>query len=92
VQLGPHAVFHPSTLEVPAGDVTFFLHAPPENREPHNMAIRLGLILVARSSFLDGGESAVFTVDGLPPGEYRFYCQFEDHLAEGMAGDLTVTP
>jgi len=93
VQLGLGPVFHPSTLEVPAGEVvTFFLHAPPENQEPHNMAIRMGLDVVARSAFLEGGEAAVFAVGGLPPGEYRFYCEFEDHLAEGMAGDLTVTP
>lgn len=91
VQLGQGSVFHPSTLEVPAGDVvTFFLHAPPENQQPHNMAIREGLTVVARSAFLDGGESAVFTVVGLSPGAYRYYCEFEDHLAEGMAGDLTV--
>ena len=65
VQLGQGSVFHPSTLEVPAGDVvTFFLHAPPENQQPHNMAIREGLMEVARSAFLDGGESAVFTVVG----------------------------
>lgn len=92
VQLGSGSVFHPSSLAVPSGDVvTFFLHAPPENQQPHNMAIRMGLDVVARSAFLDGGESALFTVDGLAPGEYRFYCEFEDHLAEGMAGDLTVT-
>ena len=91
VQLGQGSVFHPSTLEVPAGDaVTFFLHAPPENQQPHNMAIREGLTVVARSAFLDAGESAVFTVVGLSPGAYRFYCEFEDHLAEGMAGDLIV--
>ena len=93
VQLGQGSVFHPSTLEVPAGEViTFFLHAPPDNQQPHNMAIREGLTVVARSAFLDGGESAVFTVVGLSPGAYRFYCEFEDHLAEGMAGDLTVAP
>ena len=93
VQLGPGSMFHPSTLEVSAGDVvTFFLHAPAENQQPHNMAIREGLVVVARSSLLAGGESAVFKVGGLPPGEYRFYCEFEDHLAEGMAGDLIITP
>ena len=90
VALGPGPVFTPSRIVVPAGEVIFYLHADAANSEPHNFAIRLGLDTLAASDYLDGGESAAFTVKGLAPGEYRFYCQFEDHLAEGMAGDLIV--
>lgn len=48
--------------------------------------------VLARSSAIDRGDSAIFTVEDLPPGTYTFWCEVGRHVSLGMVGTLTVTP
>jgi plastocyanin len=86
--------FTPDALTVPAGDAIFFLTntAPADAEIPiHTFAIGPSIgELTAVSSPLRPGDSASFTVTGLPEGEYVFWCTIMDHASEGMVGTLTV--
>lgn len=94
--------FHPEEVTVSADSAVFFLVYEGENRAGatrHNLLIGPelppGAALVS-SPLLDPGESFVFTVTGLEPGEYRFWCTYSDgpngsHWVRGMVGALTVT-
>jgi plastocyanin len=95
-------LFDPDEVTVSADSAVLFLvHAGPGGvmAARHNLHIGPelppGAALVS-SPLLDPGESIVFTVNGLEPGEYRFWCTYEgvngSHLARGMVGTLTVTP
>jgi uncharacterized cupredoxin-like copper-binding protein len=46
---------------------------------------------MATSDRLAPGESAVFTIEALPAGEYQFHCTVGTHTAHGMRGTLEVT-
>lgn len=94
VEVGPGPNFIPEELSVPPGTVTFFLDGSAiEEGITHNMNIGLELPpeapLVA-SDFLTAGESATFTVSGLEPGSYVFWCSVDEHHAIGMVGTLEV--
>lgn len=47
-------------------------------------------LTLAKSDRLAFGERATFTVEGLPPGSYEFYCTLRGHSAQGMRGSLKV--
>ena len=55
-------------------------------------ATEICLALLARSGFVRANRSAVFTVDGLTPGTYSFWCEVADHTQRGMVGTLTIDP
>jgi plastocyanin len=88
---------------VSADSAVFFLVYEGESGPPgasHNLLIGPDLppgAALVSSPLLNRGESFVFTVTGLEPGEYRFWCTYSDgpsgsHWARGMVGTLTVTP
>jgi plastocyanin len=88
--------FHPDQATAKAGTVVFFLQnrlnvdAGPFD---HNIALGLKLhVPLASSAFIHAAKSAAFTVAGVAPGTYTFWCQVADHAAKGMVGSLTVTP
>lgn len=85
--------FTPDQLTAQAGTVVFFLDMQ-EADVVHNMLIasEVGDPPLAKSAVLEPGQSVIFTVHGLEPGSYEFWCTFEGHLAGGMKGTLTVTP
>lgn len=92
------ARFHPDEVTMAADAVVFFLvHEGGEDVSAlhHNLNIGPelppGAALVS-SPMLEPGDAFVFTVTGLEPGEYRFWCTISEHYSFGMVGTLTVTP
>jgi uncharacterized cupredoxin-like copper-binding protein len=90
--------FEPTSLAASAGTAVFFLTNPDAGGTlgagiNHNMVIgsELGQP-IASSSYVPGGESAVFTVEGLAAGTYVIWCTVPHHAENGMVGTLTVTP
>ncbi|MEO8437725.1 MAG: cupredoxin domain-containing protein [Chloroflexota bacterium] len=88
--------FQPDQATAKAGNVVIFLQnvlnvdAGPFN---HNMAIGPKFhVPLANSPIIHSERSAVFTVEGLTPGTYTFWCQVQDHATKGMVGTLTITP
>lgn len=84
--------YHPGTITAPAGTLVIFLVNPADKSlGSHSMAIgtRVGQV-IASSGVVPLGSSAIFTVNGLPPGHYTLWCTVDDHAAEGMVGDLTI--
>jgi azurin len=94
--------FYPDEVTVSADSAVFFLvHEGPSGvgAARHNLLIGPELppgAALAVSPLLGPGESLVFTVTGLEPREYRFWCTYSgvngSHWARGMVGTLTVTP
>lgn len=88
--------FVPDQVTASAGTVAFFIqNIRPPSFQPvdHNMAIGPEIHMVlARSSFVRVDKSTVFTVEGLAPGTYTFWCEVNVHADEGMVGTLTITP
>ena len=89
---GPPPRFSPAELTVEAGDAVFFLSnvsqglhtfaIGPVDRSSH----------CALSTRVKVGDPAAFTVQGLKPGTYSFWCTVEDHAVLGMIGTITVSP
>jgi plastocyanin len=89
--------FDPDQITAPAGTLTFFIDhvgTEAEGSESHQMSIGLevGQLPLVASDIIKPGHSAVFTVTGLGPGSYFYWCYVNSHYAEGMVGTLTVTP
>ncbi|MDO8485522.1 MAG: cupredoxin domain-containing protein [Candidatus Limnocylindrales bacterium] len=86
--------FAPDQVTAKAGTVVFFIQMSPRGSlADHNMAFGPKIYKVlARSSFVRAYKSAVFTVEGLTPGTYTFWCEVSGHAANGMVGTLTTTP
>ena len=86
-----HGSFTPKGPQVSAGDANFYLVNPPSSSAPHQMTIinALGRVL-ASSDSVEVERAALFTVKGLEPGSYDFYCAIDDHRSEGMTGVLEV--
>jgi plastocyanin len=84
--------FHPADLSIPAGDAQFFLVNPADKSlGTHSMAIGPKLYqILAASTAVPLGESAVFSVQDLAPGTYVVWCTIDGHASEGMVGTLTV--
>jgi uncharacterized cupredoxin-like copper-binding protein len=88
----PGPDFVPNEITAPAGTVVFFLDARPADIL-HNMviAINAGDLPLAKSANLEAGRTVVFTVHGIAPGTYEFWCTFPGHFEAGMKGTLTIT-
>jgi len=93
-------VYQPDQLTAKAGTVIFFLqNVPPSWASPdHNMWIgpSIGQAL-AGSADVNRNESVIFTVNGVTPGTYAFWCSIlapsgATHASFGMVGTLTITP
>jgi plastocyanin len=92
---GGSARFAPDQTTAKTGTVVFFLKNVRGvlMQVDHNMVIGPEIYKVlARSSFVRAEESAIFTVQGLTPGSYTFWCEVGTHAANGQVGTLTVTP
>ena len=96
ISLGPGPVFEPENVTGQGEALTFFLDASEINEgSAHNFTIGPELppaAPLAESDFIQRGESAVFTVTGLAPGTYAFWCSVEEHHSLGMTGTLVVEP
>jgi plastocyanin len=86
--------FDPKQVSATSGTVAFFLQMDPNGSlTGHNMAIGPKLYqMMTRSEIIQPKRSAVFTVEGLEPGSYTFWCEVSGHAKEGMVGLLTITP
>lgn len=91
--------FKPDAVTAKAGTVTFFLTSIPISAgfgPHHDMLIGAEIgTPIATSGQVQPDTSAVFTVEGLAPGTYRFWCNTNTghgpHQTLGMVGTLTVT-
>ncbi len=81
--------FDPSTISVKPGNATFYL--VNSGTVAHDMIV-LGSDgkRVAGSELVQGGNTSVFTVNGLTAGSYGIICDQPGHEAAGMKGTLTV--
>ncbi len=81
--------FDPSTISVKPGSATFFL--VNSGSVAHDMIVLSSDgKRVAGSELVQGGNTSVFTVNGLTAGSYRIICDQPGHEAAGMKGTLTV--
>jgi len=83
--------FDPASPSLPAGKAVFFL--VNSGSSGHDLVItrdKAGSEVVAKSSLVAGGETAVFTVDNLAPGTYFLRCDLPGHADSGMVGTLTI--
>ena len=91
--------FDPNELTAQAGDVAFFLRSDQANQGiVHNFFLGSDVHSppLAKGPTLQRGESAVFTVYGIEPGTYTYWCSVpgrdgQGHWFNGMIGTLTVT-
>jgi plastocyanin len=83
--------FDPSTINVPAGKVVFYL-VNAGNGISHDMIIRDSTgKRIAGSDLVSAGDTFVFQVDSIGAGTYTYFCDQPGHEASGMHGILTVT-
>jgi plastocyanin len=91
VQLSSYA-FTPSEIPIGAGKVVFYL--VNTSKEAHSMILRNPavsiLAVVAASANVEGGHSAVFTIDKLPAAVYRVSCAVQGAGHGDMTGTVTV--
>ena len=80
--------FTPSTISVPAGDVTFRVRNA--SNEEHEFEIFQGETVVREIEGLVPGLTKDLTVT-LAAGDYTFVCKLNGHDQLGMKGTLTVT-
>jgi iron uptake system component EfeO len=80
--------FTPSTISVPAGEVTFSVRNA--GTEEHEFEIFKGETVVDEIEGLVPGLTKELTVT-LAAGEYQFMCKLNGHDQLGMKGTLTVT-
>jgi iron uptake system component EfeO len=80
--------FTPSTISVPAGEVTF--QVKNSGTEEHEFEIFQGETVVDEIEGLVPGLTLDLTVP-LTAGEYQFKCLLNGHDQLGMTGTLTVT-
>lgn len=95
IQVGPGAVFTPDEITAPAaGTFTVFLDlSQADEGIHHNFKIGRQLppeLPLAESETFEHGESVTFTVTGLEPGTYRFWCSIDEHYNLGMEGTLVL--
>ena len=91
VQLSSYA-FTPSEIPVGAGKVVFYL--VNTSKDAHSMILRNPavsiLAVVAASTNIEGGHSAIFTIDKLPAAVYRVSCGVAGPGHGDMNGTVTV--
>ena len=91
--------FDPKEVTAAAGDLVFFLRSAEVNgRIVHNFFIGSDVDRppLAKGPTLQAGDSVVFTVYGIEPGTYTYWCTVpsidgQPHWQHGMIGTLTVT-
>lgn len=91
--------FDPNEITAEAGDLVFFLHSDQANQGiVHNFFLGSDVHSppLAKGPTLQRGESAIFTVYGIEPGTYTYWCSVpgrdgQGHWYNGMIGTLTVT-
>jgi plastocyanin len=81
-------LFDPSTLSVPAGDVTFWVRNA--GTVEHEFEIFKGEQVVDEIEGLVPGLAKELTVT-LAAGDYTYVCKLSGHDQLGMKGKLTVT-
>lgn len=88
--LGPPPHYGPATITANAGDLVFSLSN--SSLAGHTIAIgpKVSGSILTVSNLVEVGHTAVFTVHGLTPGTYAYWCTIDGHAAEGMTGTLTV--
>lgn len=87
--------FIPQDITARAGTVVFYLDNVRNTTNPvdHSMLIESKTFgALARTPPIANDHAAVFTVQDLKPGTYRFICEVFMHAQYGMAGTLTITP
>ena len=93
--------FEPEEATAQAGTVVFFLRNDKGDGPPALHNFLLGASVedppLAISPTLASGFSGTFTVEGLEPGTYSYWCTVlgpdgTAHSQMGMTGTLTVTP
>lgn len=103
--------FQPDNVTAKAGTVVFYLDNVPAAGESPDHAMVIGATdvqfygdgsvksgqVLADSGHVVANDKAVFTVQGLKPGTYQFWCNVDvlgisTHGANGMRGTLTITP
>ena len=93
--------FEPEEVSAEAGTIVFVLQNDQGDGPPavHNFLLGTSLEAspLAASPILATGEGVVFTVEGVEPGSYVYWCTVPSpdgrpHSAYGMVGNLTVTP
>ena len=90
--------FYPDEITAPAGTLTFFIvnqNPGALGTETHQMSIGPEVsrsAWLAASSRVSPGTAIVFTVTGLEPGTYSYWCFINEHHLRGMIGTLTITP
>ena len=77
-----------ATYTAKAGDVTFVVTNTGSGF--HNFAVE-GPNVSAQSKNFGGNSTNMFTIKGLPPGEYLIVCNYPGHRAAGMVAKLIVT-
>ena len=91
VQLSSYA-FTPSEIPIGTGKVVFYL--VNTSKEAHSMILRNPavsiLAVVAASTNIEGGHSAVFTIDRLPAAVYKVSCGVAGPGHGDMTGTVTV--
>ena len=91
--------FEPNEVTAEAGDLVFFLRSAEQNGGiVHNFFLGSDAEAppLAKGPTLQSGKSAVFTVYGIEPGTYTYWCTVisldgQSHWRHGMIGTLTVT-
>lgn len=78
--------FDPHRIEVPAGTDVHWTFANQDSIH-HDLTVDAADFQLAA----DGGETATGVMDGLPAGEYEFYCSVPGHRDAGMWSTLVVT-
>jgi plastocyanin len=93
--------FVPSEATAKAGTVMFFLHNDPGDGFLVEHDFVLGRTLdsppLAASPKVLAYRSITFTIEGVTPGTYTYWCSVrggdgKSHSSLGMVGSLTVTP
>jgi cytochrome c oxidase subunit 2 len=79
--------FSTDTIEAPAGQ-SFCIAFANEDTAPHDVGIYDGDTEVFNGDDLPAGESIVYMIPALEPGDYDFRCNLHPDL---MFGDLTAT-
>ena len=94
-------VFEPEEVSAAAGTIVFFLQNDQGDGPPAAHNFLLGTSMeeppLAASPTLSSGQAVVFTVEGVEPGTYTYWCTVpgpdgRSHAVYGMVGTLTVTP
>jgi uncharacterized cupredoxin-like copper-binding protein len=80
--------FKPTKLEAKAGAVALAMENPKTTGKEHGIAVK-GNGVDEDGPVVKPGKTATVMAT-LKPGQYTFYCDYDDHAKRGMKGTLTV--